>query len=132
MARVDDYNLRQLRQLAWESAYDASLLSKQLKISRRQLERSTLKLFGLSPQNWLNEERLAKAAGLLRKHRLVKYVAFQLGFKQVSHFSAQFKQYYGLSPNAFLAWCDREASCGNSQFIQNNRLEQPAAYEIGR
>jgi AraC-like DNA-binding protein len=31
----------------------------------------------------------------------VKEVAFALGYKQVSHFSRQFKQFHGVSPGDF-------------------------------
>ena len=39
---------------------------------------------------------------MLKAYRPVKVVAFDLGFKQVSHFSREFKRYHGLSPKAFL------------------------------
>ena len=43
------------------------------------------------------------AAGpLLRKVRCVKLAAYELGFKQVSHFSRVFKEFYGINPTAFL------------------------------
>jgi AraC-like DNA-binding protein len=108
MARADVFSVMDWRQIAEESAYNVALLAAKLRISRRQLERSTMKLFGKTPQAWLNEERLISAKVLLEKHRRVKFVAFQLGFKQTSHFSREFTKRYGLSPTAFLARKDRQ------------------------
>lgn len=103
MARAGSFNNQQWLQMARKTTFDAGLLANELKLSRRQLERSTQKLFGRSPQAWLDEERLVLATALLREHLSVKMVAFQLGFKQPSHFSRQFKLRYGFSPMAFLA-----------------------------
>jgi hypothetical protein len=43
---------------------------------------------------------------------LVKTVAFRLGFKQVSHFSREFKLQYGVSPTDFLVWSSGQPSPG--------------------
>lgn len=90
------------------AAYKARLLSKELKVSPRQLRRYSRQLFGCSPQHWLNQQRLLLAMPLLRQRRLVKTVAFDLGFKRVSHFSRQFKHRFGLSPTGYLRWIDRQ------------------------
>jgi AraC-like DNA-binding protein len=103
MARADIHNLKHWLELAHKSAYKAQLLSKELNISTRHLRRCTMQLFGCSPQHWLNEQRLILAERLLKETRLVKIVSSDLGFKQVSHFSREFKLRYGLSPTAFLA-----------------------------
>jgi transcriptional regulator GlxA family with amidase domain len=114
MARADGYSLEQWLEMARKSAYRAAVLSHQLKISRRQLERCTQKLFERSPQAWLNDVRLVEAAAMLKKHRFVRWVAVELGFKQVSHFSLQFKLYYGVSPSKYLAWSDRQTVAANT------------------
>jgi AraC-like DNA-binding protein len=61
-----------------------------------------LKTFKRSPQQWLNIKRLEAAGKLLQRERSVKVVAIDLGFKQLSHFSREFKVQYGLAPTEFL------------------------------
>jgi len=87
---------------ALASGFDAEAIAKQLGISRRQLRRRAQLLFGMSLCAWLNEKRLSDARALLEKHRSVKVVAFELGFKQPSHFSRKFKTCYGVPPIEFL------------------------------
>jgi AraC-like DNA-binding protein len=102
MARVDEFEWDEWLDLAHKSAYRASRLSRQVGVSRRQLERSMQKLFSRTPQEWLDEQRMALAVPVLQKHRHVKIAASRLGFKQASHFTRCFKLRYGLSPKAFL------------------------------
>lgn len=107
MARVEIYDWQWWHKMAGATGYSAERLARELDISRRQLQRYTQQLFGLSPQEWLNQQRLTTAGVLLKQHRSVKLVAFNLGFKQVSHFSREFKSHYGLCPVSFLLWHDR-------------------------
>lgn len=52
----------------------------------------------LSPERWLTARRLQAAYELLRKGRRVSDVCFDVGFKNVSHFSAIFKKKFGKTP----------------------------------
>ena len=52
---------------------------------------------------WLNALRLARAYELIRSGESVKSVAFELGFKQLSHFSRAFKQAHGVAPRLVAA-----------------------------
>ncbi len=88
MSRSDpSYNLEQWDKMAEKSCYSAKLLSKELHISRRQVERYTKKAFGLSPQRWLHQQRLIVAGKMLTREHSIKSVCYQLGFKWPSHFS---------------------------------------------
>ena len=67
----------------------------------RQMERYFQDDFGCSPHEWLQEQRMVAARQLLMESNSVSSVARQLGFKQISHFSREFKRYYDLTPSVF-------------------------------
>lgn len=96
-------NIEHWLQMAEKSAYSALIMSRNLGVSQRQLRRYARAYLGRSLQRWLDEQRLIRASQMLKRVRLVKTVAFQLGFKQVSHFSRKFKLQYGVCPTGYLA-----------------------------
>jgi AraC-like DNA-binding protein len=104
MARADDSTVEEWRALARRTGYRANALSRAVGKSPRQLRRYTKEIFDSSVKDWLDKQRLADAPGLLRKYRSVKRAASELGFRQATHFSREFKKYYGLSPSEFLGW----------------------------
>jgi AraC-like DNA-binding protein len=117
MARIDIHNLGGWLKMAQEAGYQARALSSQLNISQRQLHRYTREVFGQSPQNWLDQQRLTRAGEMVKSVRCIKVVAAELGFKCVSHFSRKFKFFYGLPPAAFLEWSDREKAIVRNQCL---------------
>lgn len=57
---------------------------------------------GMSPVDFINEQRLQMAAGLLRdKQRRIGEVYLECGFNSPSYFNRQFKRRFGCSPKAF-------------------------------
>lgn len=52
----------------------------------------------LSPERWLTDRRLRAAYDLLKRGRRVSDACFDVGFKNVSHFSAIFKKKFGCTP----------------------------------
>lgn len=87
-----------MSQLAADSAYNVNEMAKRFDITVRQLQRKFKKSLGRTPQDWLNEERMKAAYRLLQDSESVKEVAFELGFKQVSHFCRAVKNRYGKTP----------------------------------
>ena len=61
-------------------------------------KRDFKKMSELSPERWLTDRRLRAAYDLLSKGRRVSDVCFDVGFKNVSHFSAIFKKKFGQTP----------------------------------
>ena len=98
----DTYRSQQWFLLSNLSGYNAIRLAKLTGITVRQLERYFQKDFNRSPQDWLNEQRIIAARYLLLNAKSVKSIAIQLGYKQPSHFSHEFKRYYGVSPSKYL------------------------------
>ena len=61
-------------------------------------KRDFKKMSPLSPERWLTNRRLLEAFELLRHGRRVSDACFDVGFKNVSHFSAIFKKKFGITP----------------------------------
>jgi transcriptional regulator GlxA family with amidase domain len=94
--------------LASEAQFRASELAKILGISLRTLQRYFRAKYNCTVSDWLRELRLATARARLPNCESVKEVAFDLGYKQPSHFTRDFKQRFGVPP--------RELVVGKSRF----------------
>jgi AraC-like DNA-binding protein len=57
------------------------------------------KISAIPPQKWLIQKRLEKARRKIEHDgKKVSDVCFEVGFKNLSHFSTAFKREYGVSP----------------------------------
>jgi AraC-like DNA-binding protein len=88
--------------LAATAGFDAKELALLCHVSTRQMQRVFRRDFGMSPQQWLNNQRILAAQKLLRAGEPAKKVASDLGFKQLSHFYRQFKSSTGMTPGQFV------------------------------
>jgi AraC-like DNA-binding protein len=84
--------------LAREAKYQRRKLAECCGVSAGHLNHYFMAHFQRTPQRWLNEVRIREAHRLLCEGTSVKMAAYTLGFKQVSHFSRVFKEYYGFCP----------------------------------
>ena len=84
-----------------KESFDADELCKILNISKSQLYRKLSKISDQSVMELLRSFRLQKAVSLLQNfpELSTKEVAYQVGFKEHSHFSSTFKKRYGISPS---------------------------------
>ena len=98
--------------------YDPQHLAAILKISLRQLERRFRSEFQCTPREWLNEIRMTHACFLLIELDSIKEVAFQLSFKQPSHFTREFKLYYGITPSLFRQMTDEQTVAANFKALR--------------
>ena len=90
-------------ELAEMANFEANELARLCLSCTRQLQRKFRHQFGRTPQSWLNERRMMSARQRLLAGEPVKKVAFDLGFKQVSHFYRQFKSLNHMTTSEFLS-----------------------------
>lgn len=95
--------VQQWESLAEKAGYRPSELAELCQISLRTLERHFQKNYGVTVSQWLRELRLSKAYQNLLLGKAVKEVAFDQGYKQVSHFSREFKNHFGVNPSVLLS-----------------------------
>ena len=94
--------------LARQAKYRAGELAGICQISLRTLERHFRKQYNLKVGRWLKELRMSDAYQKLQQGDSVKEVAFDLGYKQHSHFSRDFKNRFGVSPSFLLPSARRQ------------------------
>lgn len=87
--------------LAEAAGYNTSRMASELKVTARLLQSFFHARFGTSPHEWTLRLRMNRAAKLLRNGSLIKIVASEVGYKQISHFSREFKRVFGVSPTHF-------------------------------
>lgn len=88
--------------LAEASGFRAGALAQLCGVSLRTLQRHFQKQYQLTVSSWMRGVRLQEAYSRLKAGQTIKQAAFDLGYKQLSHFSRDFKMHFGVSPR-FLA-----------------------------
>ncbi|MGO4546000.1 helix-turn-helix domain-containing protein [Paenibacillus sp. 2TAB23] len=77
-------------------------VAKELNMSRSQCTKLFVKVYGLSPRQYISRRKLMLAKELLVTSYLpISEIAERLGFQSASHFSRQFRRWTGHSPTAF-------------------------------
>jgi AraC-like DNA-binding protein len=65
-------------------------------------KRKFAKIFGTSPNKWLLEKRMQKAAQMLRQGKYkASEIYFELGYENLSSFIQSFKQVHGITPRQY-------------------------------
>ena len=90
-----------LGQIAREGEYRTANLCDRIGVSERHLRRVFEEGLGISPKEWLRQERMVAARALLREGSPIKEVASDLGFTNPKVFSRDFQLYYGVKPTDF-------------------------------
>ena len=85
-----------------DSQYSIQQFSRDMCMGRMNLYRRLMALTGLSPTDYLRQQRLRHAAQMLRTTSLlVSQVAEACGFTSLSYFSRSFKEEYGVQPKQY-------------------------------
>ena len=84
--------------------FSVEILGKELGLSRTHLYRKIKSLTGLSPNEYIRQVRLKKAAQLLKTGQLnISEVAYETGWQSPANFSTAFKSVFGISPKEYRA-----------------------------
>ena len=86
--------------LALASSFKPGLLARRCGVSLRTLQRHFTKHYGITLSESLRRMRLSLAFARLQHGERIKCVAYDLGYKQLSHFSRDFKSFCGVPPSA--------------------------------
>jgi AraC-like DNA-binding protein len=91
---------------SWESlAFGANFrvyrLAQLCQVSVRTLQRHFRKHYNVTLSDWLRDFRLETSRAMLKDAPCVKTVAYDLGYKQPSHFTRDFKSRFGVPPKAY-------------------------------
>ena len=84
--------------LAVQAKFCPHALAALCNVSLRTLQRRFDKTYGMPVGHWMRQLRLALAYNRIATGESVKSVAYDLHFKQLSHFSRVFKEAYGVAP----------------------------------
>ena len=80
-----------------------SFLSDSIGVSVTHFNRKLKKLTGISGGKLIRSIRLNHAASLLSSHSMnIAEVAYQVGFKEPTHFTRSFKKHFGVSPSDYM------------------------------
>ena len=90
-----------LGQIAREGEYRMANLCDRIGVSERHLRRVFEEGIGISPKDWLRQERMVAARSLLREGSPIKEVAIDLGFTTAKMFSRDFQLFHGVKPTDF-------------------------------
>jgi len=102
----DEYNKLQEAKLILEKDYvhapTLTELSRMISLNEFKLKKGFKSCFGTTVKSYIIKLRMEYAKELFKdKMATVSEVAYKCGYKDVSHFSAAFKNYYGSSPQKF-------------------------------
>jgi DNA-binding response OmpR family regulator len=104
---MDDKFLQKIKTIVEENLSEFSFtveqLANEMTLSRTQLLRKLKALTGLSPNEFIKELRLKKAADMISNRiDTVTQIGYSVGFNDQSYFTKCFKKRFGITPTSYL------------------------------
>jgi DNA-binding response OmpR family regulator len=105
---LDDRFLLRVREIVENNmsdhAFSVERMAEEANLSRTQLLRKLKALTGISPNEFIKEIRLKRAAEMIiQRVDTVTQIGYAVGFNDQSYFSKCFKKQFGVSPTEFAA-----------------------------
>jgi AraC family transcriptional regulator len=100
-SEVEARQLREYTHANLDHALSLSDLAETVQCSPRQFSRIFSNTFGMTPHQYILNERVAQSKELIAKGRMLVDIAIKLGFANQSHFSGAFRKVTGMPPGQF-------------------------------
>ena len=106
MNRVDAQFLRRLSDVVEENLsdfeFDMNALAGEMAVSRRSLFRKLKAVTGCTPNSFVRDMRLKRAALLMQTSNMtILEITYAVGFSDLKHFRALFRDYFGTLPREY-------------------------------
>ena len=89
-------------------SFGVEQMADEIHLSRAQLFRKLKAITGLSPNEFINNIRLDKAAALIQaKADIVTQISYSVGYNDQSYFAKRFRKKFGVSPKEYAARSDK-------------------------
>jgi signal transduction histidine kinase/DNA-binding response OmpR family regulator/Tfp pilus assembly protein PilF len=86
------------------TSFGVEQMAGEVNLSRAQLFRKLKAITGLSPNEFINDIRLEKAAALISaKADILTQIGYSVGYNEQSYFAKRFRKKFGVSPKEFAA-----------------------------
>ena len=116
---MSNTNYTNWENLAIEAKFCPHSLAALCHVSLRTLQRRFDADYGMPVAQWIRKFRVAQAYDRISGGEPVKVVAYDLGFKQLSHFSRVFKEIYGVAPTFISPGTKRGTGLSASRKAEN-------------
>jgi signal transduction histidine kinase/DNA-binding response OmpR family regulator len=106
IASLDEKFLQKAKQIVEthmsNSAFGVEQMAEEISLSRAQMFRKLKAISGLSPNEFINDIRLQKAADLIRaKADTLTQISYSVGYSEQSYFAKRFRKKFGVTPSEY-------------------------------
>jgi YesN/AraC family two-component response regulator len=85
-----------------DPSFGVERMAEEIHLSRAQLFRKLKAITGISPNEFINDIRLEKAAALIKaKADILTQIGYSVGYNEQSYFAKRFRKKFGVSPREY-------------------------------